>query len=449
MSHPLLVAPIGRSLWRLAGPTTGFMVVQIFVVLTEIWLVGRLGSDALAAFALVYPFVVVVMGVSSGGLGGAVAAAMARALGGSRREDAQALVMHALVVALAFAMLCTLFAWTVAPSLYRLMGGEGEVLQQALAYSKVWFSGVALVWCTNFSSGLLRGGGNAALPARIGVVGSFVYVPLSAVLGLGVGDWPGIGLVGFAVAGLGASAVSLALAARALWAGRLGFVPSLGGRGLQRRLFAQILGVGLTSSAVTVAGSIGTMILTGLVGRFGTAALAGYAIGSRLEHLMGALSYGIGTGMTTLIGVAAGADGWARARRVAWTGSLFAAAIIGTIGMAITLLPQAWSRLFTDDPAAIAACVGYLTRAAPFYILYGLGLTLHFGSQGAGRMGVPVAAVLVRLVIAVGGGWLALELGQGLDALFWAMGIGLAVYGCVMGGMLLLRPWQARGPAKR
>ncbi len=357
--------------------------------------------------------------------------------------------MHALVVALAFAMLCTLFAWTVAPSLYRLMGGEGDVLQQALAYSNVWFSGVALVWCINFSSGLLRGGGNAALPARIGVVGSFVYVPLSAVLGLGVGDWPGIGLVGFAAAGLGASAVSLALAIRALWAGRLGFVPSLGGRGLQRRLFAQILGVGLTSSAVTVAGSIGTMILTGLVGRFGTAALAGYAIGSRLEHLMGALSYGIGTGMTTLIGVAAGADGWARARRVAWTGSLFAAAIIGTIGMAITLLPQAWSRLFTDDPAAVAACVGYLTRAAPFYILYGLGLTLHFGSQGAGRMGVPVAAVLVRLVVAVGGGWLALELGQGLDALFWAMGIGLAVYGCVMGGMLLLRPWQARVPAKR
>lgn len=48
-----------------------------------------------------------------------------------------------------------------------------------------------------------------------------------------------------------------------------------------------------------------------------------------------------------------------------------------------------------------------------------------------------------------GGGWLAIELGQGLDALFWAMGIGLAVYGLVMGGMLLLRPWQARLPLKR
>ena len=126
-----------------------------------------------------------------------------------------------------------------------------------------------------------------------------------------------------------------------------------------------------------------------------------------------------------------------------------AAAVIGTIGGAIALLPEQWSRLFTSDPATIAACVGYLTRAAPFYILYGLGLTLHFGSQGAGRMGVPVAAVLVRLVVTVGGGWLAIELGQGLDAVFWAMGIGLAVYGVVMGGMLLLRPWQARLPAKR
>ncbi|WP_439610071.1 MATE family efflux transporter [Reyranella sp.] len=449
MSHPLLVAPIGRSLLRLAGPTTAFMVVQIAVVLAEIWLIGRLGSGALAAFALVYPFVVMVMNVSSGGLGGAVAASMARALGGGRREDAQALVIHSLLLALVFAALCTLFAWTAAPLLYRMMGGEGAVLQQARAYSDLWFSLGVLVWATNFTSAILRGVGNTVLAARFGVVGSAVYVPLSALLGLGVGGWPGWGLAGFAAAGVAASAVSLALSVRAIWGGRLGFVPSLGGRGLQRRLFAEIMGVGLASSAVTVVGGIGTMVLTGLVGRFGTSALAGYAIGSRLENLMGAISYGIGTGMLTLIGVAAGADGWARARRVAWTGSLFAAGVIGMIGGAIALLPEQWSLLFTSDPATIAACVGYLTRAAPFYILYGLGLTLHFGSQGAGRMTVPVAAVLVRLVVTVGGGWLAIELGQGLDALFWAIGIGLAVYGVVMGGMLLLRPWQSRLPAKR
>ena len=35
MSHPLLLAPIGRSLWRLAAPTTAVMIVQTFVAIAE------------------------------------------------------------------------------------------------------------------------------------------------------------------------------------------------------------------------------------------------------------------------------------------------------------------------------------------------------------------------------------------------------------------------------
>ena len=56
MSHPLLTAPIGRSLWRLAGPTTALIVVQIAAGLAEIWIVGRLGTESLAGYVLVIPF---------------------------------------------------------------------------------------------------------------------------------------------------------------------------------------------------------------------------------------------------------------------------------------------------------------------------------------------------------------------------------------------------------
>ena len=105
------------------------MGVQIFVALFDVWLVGMLGLESLAASAIVGPFIVVVMNVSSGAFGGAVAASIARALGGGRRDDAAALVIHALVVAAGLGALCTLFAWTVAPTLYRLLGAEGEVLK--------------------------------------------------------------------------------------------------------------------------------------------------------------------------------------------------------------------------------------------------------------------------------------------------------------------------------
>ena len=56
VTHPLLTAPIGRSLWQLAGPTTAVMVVQTFVAIAETFFFGRLGTDALAGFALVFPF---------------------------------------------------------------------------------------------------------------------------------------------------------------------------------------------------------------------------------------------------------------------------------------------------------------------------------------------------------------------------------------------------------
>jgi Na+-driven multidrug efflux pump len=56
MSHPLLIAPIGRSLWRLAAPTTAVMIVQTFVAIAETYFFGQLGTDALAGFAIVFPF---------------------------------------------------------------------------------------------------------------------------------------------------------------------------------------------------------------------------------------------------------------------------------------------------------------------------------------------------------------------------------------------------------
>ena len=126
------------------------------------------------------------------------------------------------------------------------------------------------------------------------------------------------------------------------------------------------------------------MLVTGLVGRFGTAALAGYSIGMRLEFMVAPLAFGIGTGATTLVGIAAGAGDWRRAVRVAWTAGLTAFVAIGR------------DRL--DDRADARDLVAPVRHAAGGdrrqYRLYRscravllpvrLGLTLNFASQGAG-----------------------------------------------------------------
>jgi len=438
-----LTAPVGRALLRLAGPTTSVMALQIVVALVDIWIIARLGTDALAGMALVFPGMALMLNSANGAMGGAVASALARALGAGRRDDANAIVLHALVLAMAIGAAFTGLAWTVAPSFYRWLGGSGAALGQALAFSSLWYAGAVAVWLNCFLAALLRGAGDAGTPARIGIAASLLYMPLAGALA-----WR-IGIAGPAIASLAVTSGAAILQARAVRRGRLGFVPKLGpGLGklqLQRRLFGEILRVGALGSLSTVAASLTALLVTALVGRFGTAALAGYGIGVRLEFMVAPIAFGIGTGATTLVGLAVGADDFARAVRVAWVAGLAAFISIGAIGWFVAFAPEAWSRLFTAEPDVLAASVAYVTRAAPAYCFFGLGLTIYFASQGANRMAAPVLAAFLRLAVATAGGWFAAErLGLGLGGLFAATGCSLALYGTLIAGALFAMPWRAK-----
>jgi Na+-driven multidrug efflux pump len=89
--------------------------------------------------------------------------------------------------------------------------------------------------------------------------------------------------------------------------------------------------------------------------------------------------------------------------------------------------------------------VAYVTRVAPFYFVFGIGMTLSFASQGAGRMKAPFAAGVARLFVASLGGWFAIEhLGWGLPGVFVAIAVGIVTFGSLIAGPLLVHPWRGR-----
>src|SRR5216684_1947297 len=136
-TRQLVEAPIARTLLRLAAPNVLVMVVQASVGLVETYFVGRLGTDALAGVALVFPVVMLMQMMSAGAVGGGISSAIARALGGGRREDADALTFHALAIAAAFGLVFMLAVLGGGPWLYAAMGGSGPSLGVALTYSNV------------------------------------------------------------------------------------------------------------------------------------------------------------------------------------------------------------------------------------------------------------------------------------------------------------------------
>ena len=432
------------TLLRLAAPNVLVMLAQSSVGLIETYFVGKLGTDALAGMALVFPLVMLMQMTSAGAMGGGITSSIARALGGRRRDDADALVLHALLIGLLFALLFSLALLGGGRWLYGQMGGSGAALAAALTYSNWVFGGAALVWIFNTLSAVLRGTGNMLLPAIITVVGTVLLIPLSPLLIFGWGPVPALGIAGGAVALLGYYLVGSIALALYLWSDQSLLRPAFKALRLQGKLFADILRVGLVGVVSTVATNLSIAIATGLVGRLGSAQLAGYGTASRLEYLMVPLVFGFGAPLVAMVGTCMGAGLRQRALRVTWVGAAIAVAITECVGLLAAGFPLAWLSLFGSDPAMLESGARYLRIVGPVYGFFGLGLILYFASQGAGRLLWPVLGSVGRLLIAGLGGWLAFDAGSGMVGVFVAQAVALVVYGVVNAWAVAGGAWFGR-----
>jgi Na+-driven multidrug efflux pump len=216
-TRQLLEDPIAPTLLRLGAPNVLVMVSQAAVGLIETYFVGQLGTDALAGMALVFPVVMLMQMTSAGAMGGGIASAIARALGAKRTADANALVLHAMAIALGFGLVFMLAVLGGGRWLYAEMGGRGGALEAAMIYSNWAFAGAVLVWLFNSLASVLRGTGNMATPAWVTVIGTVVLIPLSPLLIFGWGPIPGLGIAGGAVALLVYYALGTVALAAYLW----------------------------------------------------------------------------------------------------------------------------------------------------------------------------------------------------------------------------------------
>ena len=439
----LLHGAIVPTLLALAWPNILVMTAQASTGLIETWWVSRLGTDALAGMALVFPGFMMMQMLSAGAIGGGISSAVARALGAGRRDDANALVLHALLVNLAIGIVASAIFLAFGRPIYAAMGGRGASLEAALAYSNVVFAGNVLVWVMNALASLIRGTGNMLVPSLAVCVGIALLVPLSPLFIFGWGPVPGLGIAGGGVAVVVTTVLTTGVLAWYVLSGRC--VVRLQPTRLRTPLFTDILRVGAVGAVSTLQTSLTVALTTALVGAHGGPdAVAGYGTGARLEYLLIPVVFGLGAPLVALVGTNIGAGQRERALRIALTGGALAFAITEAIGLAAALAPHAWLGLFGADARMLETGTAYLQVVGPAYGFFGLGLSLYFASQGAGRLAWPLIAGTARLLIAVGGGWVVAMLTGSLAGAFGALAVGLVVYGAMVATSIASGVWFRR-----
>lgn len=442
----LLEAPVLPTLLRLAMPNLAEAVARGAFITLDAFFVGWLGYDALAGVSLVFPLLMLMQTMAAGAMGSGISSAIARALGGGRHADANALVMHAMAIGLGMSIVFSAIFLVGGPALYAAMGGVGPALAAAATYSKVIFFGAIAVWMMNTLANVLRGTGNMVIPATAIVIAELVHVTLSPVLILGLGPAPRLGVAGAAFAVIISYLAGTLVLVAYLCSGRATIRFSWTTLRWQGRLFVDILKVGALSSLNVIQTQTTNVILAGMIGHFGTVALAGYGAALRLEQLQVPIVFGLASAVVAMVAANMGAGQRVRAARIAWTGAAIGTAIGGTVGALGTIFATNWIGLFAADAAVQAVGGSYLRIVGPSYALFGLGLILFSASQGIGKVAWPFLCTTSRLLVVILGGWFAINLfGFGLNGVFVVAAIAICVLGL---SIATIFKWRVSSPAR-
>jgi len=436
-------ATLLKQILALAAPTTVLAALQVASMLVETWLAARQGTAALAGWAVVLPFAMLIQQMSAGAMGGGVVSAIARAIGAGRQDEASALVLHALIIAVAAGALFAIPLGVFPLAVFSAIGGA-DAGSAAAPYAQ-WLFGIAAIpiWLTNTLASVLRGGGRHPLVAAVLVGNSCVYPGLAWLMM----EPAGLGLSGLGVALATCQIVTTVAMGAMVWRGRAGFHPNLRVK-LQRALFVRILSVGLVASALAAVSNLTTILVTRQVAAYGLAAVGAYGVTARIEFLMIPIMFGIGSALTALVGRAAGGGNWSTARRAAWLGAGLALSIAVPVGVFTFLFPHVIANALARDPEVAAIAGRGLGYLGPALAGFGLGISLYFASMGAGRMNGPIAGALARITVAVGGGIvLANVAGMGLDGYFLSVALGITAYGALTAASVRPGVWRERPSA--
>jgi len=380
---------------RLAAPTTLVMLVASASNVLQTYFVSRLGPEAIAAVALVFPVAILAMTAVGGGIGSGVASAIARSIGGRRTGEATVVAEHSLMLAIAMGVGFAVLVWFGVEQLFRLMGGRGTVLEMASLFARVLFGGSVITFTGGTFDSVLRGEGNVRVPAFWSITSLGLQIVLTPIFMFPLG----MGILGAPLAVLVSQSISVAGRAIFVYRGKAMVRPKLRPQRFHTAPLREILRVGIPAALSTVVANVSIMVLTGVLARFGDADLAAYGLGTRLDFLLLSFCYGFGAAMLTLVGLATGAQ---RADKVGSYVKQGVTAVVALMAVASVVLfwrPELWLGIFTDDAAIIAVGHDYFRIVGPSYPFVGISMVLSFAFQGLGRATVPLVFMAARVVV--------------------------------------------------
>lgn len=434
---------LGRAVFLLSVPMILEMAMESLFGIMDVFWVGKLGSDAVAAVGVTEALLTLVFAAALG-LSMSTTAMVARRVGEKDAEGAAVTAVQAIVLGLLSAV-PTMVAGLVWPKeLLGLMGASPSLVESGWGYAAWMLGGNASILLLFLINAIFRGAGDASVAMRSLWVANAVNIVLDPCLIFGLGPFPHLGITGAAVSTTLGRSVGVAYQCWRLWGGGRVSVRRRHLR-LDRKVLGRLLLVSLGGIGQFLIATASWLGLVRLLTPFGSAALAGYTIALRIIVVAILPSWGMCNAAATLVGQNLGAGKPARAERSVWMTGLYNMAFLCLVAVTFVLYAEPLVGIFTADPAVRAEASACLRIVSYGYGFYAWGMVMVQAFNGAGDTTTPTwinlfCYWLFQIPLAFA---LSHPMGLGPNGVYWAITVAESVIALV--GVYFFRKGRWKG----
>ena len=375
---------ISPKLFDLAWPLVLGNLLQTLYNLADMFWVGRVSTEAVAAVSLMFPlswlFVSTAMGLTA-----ATIALVSQHVGAGNDRRADEVVAQTVLLAIVVSLALALVGFATRHWLLYWIGARDAVFVEALAYIEVIFLTLPLTFLFFAFRSSLQGAGDTKTAMWLVGISAGINIVIDPIFILGWGPVPALGTQGAAIATLIARLFATAIGVWILLQGDWGVKLYIGDLKPNPAILRKLIDVGYPATLDGWARSFAAVFMAALVARFGPAATAAYGIGVRLMSVSWSVAGAVGQATATGVGQNLGADTPDRAVAVTRVATVGTMALLGVAGGAVWLFPATAMGVFIDDPATIAEGVVFLRVIALSWAFFGGLMVIQGAFRGAGH----------------------------------------------------------------
>jgi len=381
----LTTGSVTRHLLHMSAFLAASMVVQTLYLLADLYWVGHLGKEAIAAVGVAGNIMMIVLALTQM-LGVGTTTLIAHAAGRKDQPRAELVFNQSFVMSILLAIILGGVGFLVRPAYCEWLSADAATAILAKAYLLWFLPGLLLQFPLVALGSALRATGIIKPAVGFQILSVLLNIVLAPLLIFGIGPWPKLGVTGAALATFVSILVADVLLVIYL------FRPDT-------KIWGGMLRIGVPAGAEFLLLFVYIMLVYAIIRGFGPAAQAGFGIGARVMQALFLPVVALSFAVSPVVGQNFGGRRADRVRRSVYSAIGIASLMMLVLTLIAYFAPATLIRVFSRDPRVIAFGGEYLQIVSLNFISAGIVFVSSSIFQGIGNTLPPLFSSMTRLAV--------------------------------------------------